>query len=66
MTTEGNPEDEPQPEQQSTEPPVDSTAEMIEAEEETAEVLGVSLKTVRNDWRFAKAWLKIQIGEPSA
>jgi len=37
MTTEGNPEDEPQPEQQSTEPPVDSTAEMIEAEEETAE-----------------------------
>jgi RNA polymerase sigma factor (TIGR02999 family) len=35
-------------------------------EEETAEVLGVCLKTVRNDWRFAKAWLKSQIGEPSA
>ncbi len=31
-------------------------------EEETAEVLDVSLKTVKNDWRFAKAWLKIEIG----
>jgi RNA polymerase sigma-70 factor, ECF subfamily len=31
-------------------------------EAETAEVLGVSLKTVKNDWRFAKAWLKTEIG----
>lgn len=29
--------------------------------EEVAEVLGVSLKTVKNDWRFAKAWLKTEI-----
>jgi RNA polymerase sigma-70 factor, ECF subfamily len=34
-------------------------------EEETAEVLDVSLKTVKNDWRFAKAWLKTEMGEPS-
>ena len=27
-------------------------------EEETAEVLGVSLRTVKSDWRFARAWLK--------
>jgi RNA polymerase sigma-70 factor, ECF subfamily len=32
-------------------------------EEETAEVLDVSLKTVKNDWRFAKAWLKAEMGE---
>ena len=25
--------------------------------EEIAEQLGISLRTVRNDWRFAKAWL---------
>jgi RNA polymerase sigma factor (TIGR02999 family) len=31
-------------------------------EEESAEVLGVSLKTVKNDWRFAKAWLKTEMG----
>jgi RNA polymerase sigma factor (TIGR02999 family) len=31
-------------------------------EEETAEVLGVSVKTVKNDWRFAKAWLKTEMG----
>lgn len=31
-------------------------------EEETAEVLDCSLKTVKNDWRFAKAWLKREIG----
>jgi RNA polymerase sigma-70 factor (ECF subfamily) len=31
-------------------------------EEETAEVLDVSLKTVKNDWRFAKAWLKNEMG----
>jgi RNA polymerase sigma-70 factor (ECF subfamily) len=32
-------------------------------EEEVAEVLDVSLKTVKNDWRFAKAWLKTEMGE---
>jgi RNA polymerase sigma-70 factor, ECF subfamily len=31
------------------------------AEEETAEVLGVSVRTVKRDWRFAKAWLKTQM-----
>jgi RNA polymerase sigma factor (TIGR02999 family) len=31
-------------------------------EEEAAEVLDVSLKTVKNDWRFAKAWLKAEMG----
>jgi RNA polymerase sigma factor (TIGR02999 family) len=31
-------------------------------EEEAAEVLGVSVKTVKNDWRFAKAWLKTEMG----
>jgi len=31
-------------------------------EEEAAEVLNVSVKTVKNDWRFAKAWLKTEIG----
>lgn len=37
-------------------------------EEEVAEVLGVSLKTIKNDWRFAKAWLKKEMssGEPAA
>jgi len=30
-------------------------------EEEVAEMLGVSLKTVKNDWRFAKAWLKMEM-----
>jgi RNA polymerase sigma-70 factor (ECF subfamily) len=30
-------------------------------EAETAEVLGVSVKTVKNDWRFAKAWLKAEM-----
>jgi RNA polymerase sigma-70 factor (ECF subfamily) len=34
-------------------------------EEEAAEVLDVSVKTVKNDWRFAKAWLKTEIGDPS-
>ncbi len=33
-------------------------------EEETADVLDVSVKTVKNDWRFAKAWLKTEMGEP--
>ena len=31
-------------------------------EEEAAELLNVSVKTVKNDWRFAKAWLKTEIG----
>ena len=31
--------------------------------EETAEALGVSLRTVRRDWNVAKAWLRQQIGE---
>ena len=30
-------------------------------EEEIAEVLEVSLKTVKNDWRFAKVWLKSEL-----
>lgn len=34
-------------------------------EEEAAEVLDVSVKTVKNDWRFAKAWLKTEMGGPS-
>jgi RNA polymerase sigma-70 factor, ECF subfamily len=29
--------------------------------DETAEVLGVSNATVRNDWNLAKAWLKLQL-----
>ncbi len=35
-------------------------------EAEAAEVLGVSLKTVKNDWRFAKAWLKTEMGIEAA
>jgi RNA polymerase sigma-70 factor, ECF subfamily len=31
-------------------------------EEEAAEILDVSVKTVKNDWRFAKAWLKTEMG----
>jgi RNA polymerase sigma-70 factor, ECF subfamily len=34
-------------------------------EEEAAEILDVSVKTVKNDWRFAKAWLRAEIGGPS-
>jgi RNA polymerase sigma factor (TIGR02999 family) len=30
-------------------------------EEETAEVLGVSRETVKRDWRFARAWLKMRL-----
>ncbi|QDV07963.1 RNA polymerase sigma factor [Planctomycetes bacterium Poly30] len=31
--------------------------------DEIAEVLAVSYRTVENDWRFARAWLKEQLGE---
>jgi RNA polymerase sigma factor (sigma-70 family) len=31
--------------------------------EETAEALGVSPRTVKSSWRFAKAWLLREIGE---
>jgi RNA polymerase sigma-70 factor (ECF subfamily) len=34
-------------------------------EAEAAEVLGVSVKTVKNDWRFAKAWLRTEMGMDS-
>jgi RNA polymerase sigma factor (TIGR02999 family) len=34
-------------------------------EEEAAEILDVSVKTVKNDWRFAKAWLKTEIERPA-
>jgi DNA-directed RNA polymerase specialized sigma24 family protein len=27
------------------------------SEEETAEVLGITARTVKRDWRLAKAWL---------
>jgi len=32
--------------------------------EETAAALGVSLGTVEREWRFIKAWLATQLGEP--
>ena len=31
--------------------------------DEIGEVLGVSYRTVENDWRFARAWLKERLGE---
>ncbi len=31
--------------------------------EETAEALGISTATVERDWRFARAWLKAQLGD---
>jgi RNA polymerase sigma factor (TIGR02999 family) len=31
------------------------------SEEETAEVLGSSPRTVRRDWQFAKAWLQHEL-----
>ncbi len=31
--------------------------------EETAEVLGVSVSTLKREWRFARAWLVRQLGE---
>jgi RNA polymerase sigma factor (TIGR02999 family) len=33
------------------------------SEEEAAEALGVSVRTVERDWRLAKAWLRKEIGE---
>jgi RNA polymerase sigma factor (TIGR02999 family) len=33
------------------------------SEEETAEVLKISLRTVRRDWVFAKAWLTRELGD---
>jgi DNA-directed RNA polymerase specialized sigma24 family protein len=37
------------------------------SERETAEALGVSLATLKRDWKFAKAWLRDQLtsGPPS-
>jgi DNA-directed RNA polymerase specialized sigma24 family protein len=32
--------------------------------EETAEVLGISVATVKREWTLAKAWLARQIGRP--
>jgi RNA polymerase sigma factor (TIGR02999 family) len=32
--------------------------------EEVGEVLGVSSRTVERDWRFARAWLNGQLGDP--
>jgi DNA-directed RNA polymerase specialized sigma24 family protein len=34
--------------------------------EETAEVLGVSPRTVKRDWSIAKGWLKGEIGVADA
>jgi RNA polymerase sigma factor (TIGR02999 family) len=31
--------------------------------EEVAEVMGVSLRTVSDDWRLARAWLRRELGE---
>jgi RNA polymerase sigma factor (sigma-70 family) len=33
------------------------------SEIEIAEVLGVTERTVRNDWRMARAWLRVELGE---
>lgn len=35
-------------------------------EKETAEALGVSLRTVQRDWKAARAWLREELGEASA
>src|SRR5262249_11189176 len=32
--------------------------------DETAETLGVSIDTVKRDWRFAKLWLLRELSEP--
>jgi RNA polymerase sigma-70 factor (ECF subfamily) len=31
--------------------------------EETAEVLGLSRRTVQSDWSFARAWLRVELGK---
>jgi RNA polymerase sigma factor (sigma-70 family) len=31
-------------------------------DEETAEALGVSLRTVQRDWTKARAWLRLELG----
>jgi DNA-directed RNA polymerase specialized sigma24 family protein len=33
-------------------------------EDEAAESLGVSTRTVKRDWRSARAWLHVQMAEP--
>ena len=35
-------------------------------EEETAEALGISVRTVKRDWSSARAWLQAQLRRPSA
>jgi hypothetical protein len=30
---------------------------------QAAEILGVSLATVENDWAYAKSWLRLQISD---
>lgn len=32
-------------------------------EEEIAAILGVTDRTVRNDWRMARAWLRVELGD---
>ncbi len=34
--------------------------------EETAQVLGVSVSTVKADWAFARAWLRLELDPPEA
>jgi RNA polymerase sigma factor (TIGR02999 family) len=34
------------------------------SDEESAHVLGVSTRTVKRDWRLAKAWLYFQLKDP--
>jgi RNA polymerase sigma factor (TIGR02999 family) len=33
------------------------------SEEEIAEILGVSVRTVKRDWRLARAWLYVQLSK---
>ena len=35
-------------------------------EEEAAETLGVSARTIKRDWRNARAWLQVQLGQAVA
>ena len=34
--------------------------------DETAEIVGVSRRTVALDWKMAKRWLALRLGEPGA